>query len=154
MGFSLQGRPLTFEAGWDLAPFTRMFAPGQVPPPATEYRDYVRLKITVCRQSVGEIGAVRYKKTRTQLLILRCQEQKQGTVCHLCTQRHQGCGQTTPWTQPTHPPSPSPYLRKELTSPPRIRGQARALVSCFHSLVLYSRSPNKALPEFLVWGLI
>ena len=62
------------------------------------------------------VGVNYEQDTKTQLPLLRCQEQKQGTVNAPCTHHHQRGGQTTPLAWPLDPPLPSPHIRDQLAS--------------------------------------
>ena len=97
----------------------------------------------------------RYKKAKTQLPLLRCQEQKQGPAHDPCTQHHQGGEQTTtqatPPAWPMNPPLPSPYLKDQLAVP---SGSEQGKLLLVFTPSCCSWSPNKAFPQFLVWPLI
>ena len=58
-------------------------------------------------EQLGQIMTTRYKKTKIQLPLLRCQERKHDATHDSCTGHHQGRGQTT-WAsspvQSTHLP--------------------------------------------------
>ena len=88
------------------------------------------------------------KRPKTQLL-LKCQEQKQGTTAHaVCIWHHQGGGQTIQATylpQLLDLPSPSLPLREWLGNLPGSKWE-RKPVPCFVPSCC-SRDPNKMLPE-------
>ena len=93
----------------------------------------------------------RYKKTKTQLPLLRYWEQKQGPVLNPCTQPYRGWADYL-----SHPPAPPLDLRPTLTPfkgpaphPPTPSKKGNLLLVFSPSCC--STSHNKALPEFLIW---
>jgi len=65
---------------WDLGPLGPLaaaLAPGPMSPGATEYKE---TQNSAGMSSLGNYEQLRYEKATNQLLFLRCQEQRQGTV--------------------------------------------------------------------------
>lgn len=86
----------------------------------------------------------------------------QDSIHNLCTQHHQGDGQTaeaTPHTHPTkHPPPPSQHLKDQLDqlaspAPNQHTHRSKGTCSLFLLLLPQLHESQKALTEFLIWPL-
>ena len=116
-------------------------------------RNYKGLKITVCMSSWGKLWTTKYKKAQTQLPLMRCQEQKQGThAWSLHTAPPRGWGDHLSHTSGSHRPTPilTPFKEPGLSTSGSEQGNLLPVLAP----LCYSRSPSKALPEFLVCSLI
>ena len=120
---------------------------------AREYKETIReLKITVYMNTAGTNFEQDTKSPKTQLLLLRCPEQKQGTaVWSLHTAKPRG------WADHRSHPS-SPNLGPTATLIPFRAPVGPCSGSKQGNLLLVfapcSSSPSKALLECLVWPLI
>ena len=79
------------------------------------------------------------KPPKTQLPLLKSQEQKQGPAHAPCTQHHLRGGQTTsasPPAEPWTPPYPHPKSGTSSTLPTPWSKRAREAVTCSHSALL------------------
>ena len=83
------------ETGWDLT-LCSVLVPGQMSSWATKYKEkFHGTKSSCLHAQLGQIVDKKdTKRPKTQLPLLKSQEQKQGTTHPLCIQQHQGGGQT------------------------------------------------------------
>ena len=114
-------------------------------------RNYKRLKITACVGRWLKLWTKRYKKAKTQLPLLRFQEQKQGAMHDACTEHHKGGGQTTQTPSGPHRSTPPLTPLKEPARPPQ--RMSKGTCDLFSLPPAAAPVSTKALPEFLVWPL-
>lgn len=141
--WNLSGRN---ETGWDLGPFAAVLAlePLLVSSNKRIQRNYKGLEITGCIHSSGKLWT-RHKKTRDPTATSEMLGAKAGAA-HAWSLHMAPCaggGETTQVTAPiwlTDHPFKGPAC-------PRLGSRQRLLLLALAPLC-YSRSPNKALPEF------
>ena len=114
------------------------------------------LKITVCIHSWGKLWTRRYKKTKTPTAISEELGAKAGYwACPLHSTPPRGWADHLSHASgptPGHTPALTPY--KEAAHPPWEGNLEQGNLLLVLAPPCCSRSPRKALPEFLVWPLI
>ena len=147
------------DTGWDLGPGTLCCSActwTNVSSSNIIQRNYTGLKITACMGSWDKLGTTRYKKTKNPTATSeepRAKAKYCAWALHTAPPRGWADHLTTPPARPLDPPLPSPHIRNQLSLPSPAESKQGKLLLVFTPLCC-STSPNKDLPEFLVWLLI